>query len=71
MQLETLAGRDPQRPVGIAPTDVVHHQILLRCQLAPRQFQADHEHVNLAHPCLIAILAGIAVFLLVTAVKLQ
>ena len=50
---------------------VVHRQILLRGQPAARDLAAHHEHVVLANPFLLAVLAGVAIFLLISAVELK
>ncbi len=71
MELEILAGRDPQRAVAPPPRDVIVCEIALGRHDAPRDPGADHHHVVLVEAFLPRLLAAVAVVLLVNAVELE
>jgi hypothetical protein len=70
VELERLAGGEPQRVVRIGAGDGVKLQPLLRCRHAARQADADHEAVGLLQHLLGALAAHVAVVLQVGAVEL-
>ena len=57
--------------VGMGPGDVIERQVLLGGDTAPRNPATNHEHVRLAGPFTMAVLAGVAIVLLIAAVKLD
>ena len=71
MKLNPLPAGEAKRAVGILARQVVHGQVLGGGQLAAGDLAADHEHVMLADASFGAVLAGVAVFLLITAVELD
>ena len=42
MELDVLAGRDPERPVADRVGELVHHEVLLGAQHPARDAGADH-----------------------------
>ena len=70
VKLNALARREPQPAIGVFAGQIVDGQILLGAYFAAGDFAPHHEHVRLA-AALLAIFAGIAVVLLIRAVKLE
>ena len=71
MELEILASGDAQRAVGKARGDLIMRQVLRRSDPSSWHLGAQHEHVAFLLALFFALLAGVAIFLLIHAVKLQ
>ena len=71
MQLNALTRGESKRPVAISARQIVHGQILFRCQSAARNLAADHEDVFFAFALFAAGFSGIAVILLISAMELK
>jgi len=71
VELEALPRRDSQRAVGVIAGQPVNGEILSRSHFAPWNLAAHHEYILLAGLFLGALLAGIAIVLLIRAVKFE
>src|SRR6266498_4167988 len=71
VELDALPRSETQRPVRVLVGQLVHGEVLRRSQPPARDLAAQHEHIVLADAVFLACLAGVAVFLLVGAVKLE
>ena len=71
VELKALSRGDAKRIVGVLAAQVVHGEILVGGEFAARKLEPNHEHVRLADAGLVAVLAGVPVFLLVAAVELD
>ena len=71
MKLNALPGREAQGAVAVLVRDGIDGEILSRGHASAGNLAADHEHEVLADALLLAVLAGVAVFLLIAAVELE
>src|SRR5438270_196487 len=63
MELDALPGREAQGAVAVLVRDGIDGEILSRGHASAGNLAADHEHEVLADALLLAVLAGVAVFL--------
>jgi hypothetical protein len=69
MQLNALPRRDAQRAVGVGLGNAIEREILVRRDPASGNSAADHEDIRLARTVAAPVVAGIAVVLLIAAMK--
>src|SRR5579883_527055 len=71
MKLDALPARETQRAVAVNIGEFIQGQVLLRRHAPAGNLAADHKHIMLAQSLAAAGFAGIAVLLLIGAVKLE